>query len=212
MLGTASGSFRATPTQAAGRATRPAARVPSFPHLAHGAAPERDSYRVERWMPYALHVRRPLDGDGYAWGPGLPDPSVIPVTRTQVRLRPDARRVVIRPFMPGAHIPSNGHARARQVIDRILGLSEAEVASTLRSTMAQFAQRHPDLDGALHAQLRGRGWTDRGRGSTSPPNGGSSSVPTSRTSTPSRPRRSPTRPSLRPRTRPGLASGSSASS
>ncbi len=51
--------------------------------------------------------------------------------------------------MPGAHIPSNGHVRARQVIDRILGLSEAEVASTLRSTMAQFAQRHPDFDGAL---------------------------------------------------------------
>jgi predicted GH43/DUF377 family glycosyl hydrolase len=51
--------------------------------------------------------------------------------------------------MPGAHIPSNGHARARQVIDRILGLSEAAVASTLRSTVAQFAERHPDLDGAL---------------------------------------------------------------
>ncbi len=76
-------------------------------------------------------------------------PSVIPVTRTQVRLRPDARRVVIKPFMPGAHIPSNGHTRARQVIDRILGLSEASVAATLASTLTQFAQRHPDLDGAL---------------------------------------------------------------
>jgi predicted GH43/DUF377 family glycosyl hydrolase len=51
--------------------------------------------------------------------------------------------------MPGAHIPSNGHARARQVIDRILGLSEAVVASTLTSTVAQFAERHPDLDGVL---------------------------------------------------------------
>ena len=51
--------------------------------------------------------------------------------------------------MPGAHIPSNGHKRARQVIDRILDLSEAEVASTLASTLAQFAQRHHDLDGVL---------------------------------------------------------------
>ena len=51
--------------------------------------------------------------------------------------------------MPGAHIPSNGQRRARQVIDRILGLSEAEVASTLTSTLAQFAQRHHDLDGVL---------------------------------------------------------------
>ena len=51
--------------------------------------------------------------------------------------------------MPGAHIPSNGQKRARQVIDRILALSEAEVASTLTATLAQFAERHPDLRGAL---------------------------------------------------------------
>ena len=51
--------------------------------------------------------------------------------------------------MPGAHIPSNGHARARQVIDRILSLSDAEVVSTLGSTVAQFTQRHPDLEGTL---------------------------------------------------------------
>lgn len=74
---------------------------------------------------------------------------MIPVTRTQVRIRPDARRVVIRPFLPGANIPSNGHARARQVIGRILALPEAEVASTLMATRDQFVDRHPDLDGAL---------------------------------------------------------------
>ena len=71
---------------------------------------------------------------------------MIPVTRTQVRLRPDARRVVIKPFMPGAHIPSNGQARARQVIDRVLGLSTADVAAALASTLTQFAPRHPDFD------------------------------------------------------------------
>jgi predicted GH43/DUF377 family glycosyl hydrolase len=74
---------------------------------------------------------------------------VIRVTRTQALLRPDARRVVIKPFLPGAHIPSNGHRRASQVIDRIFGLTDAEVASTLSSTLAQFAARHPDLRGAL---------------------------------------------------------------
>jgi predicted GH43/DUF377 family glycosyl hydrolase len=77
------------------------------------------------------------------------DSSVIPVTRTQVRIRPDARRVVIKPFLPGANIPSNGHARAKQVIGRILTLPEAEVASTLMATRDQFADRHPDLDAAL---------------------------------------------------------------
>ena len=51
--------------------------------------------------------------------------------------------------MPGANIPSNGHLRARQVIDRILGLSEADAAVTLASTLSQFADRHPGLQGAL---------------------------------------------------------------
>ncbi len=51
--------------------------------------------------------------------------------------------------MPGANIPSNGHLRARLVIDRILGLSESDAAATLSSTLAQFADRHPELEGAL---------------------------------------------------------------
>jgi len=75
--------------------------------------------------------------------------SAIPVTRTRVRLRPDPRRVVIRPFLPGAHIPSNGRERAGHVVRRILALSEDEVSSTLLSTREQFANRHADLDGAL---------------------------------------------------------------
>jgi predicted GH43/DUF377 family glycosyl hydrolase len=75
--------------------------------------------------------------------------SAIPVTRTRVRLRPDPRRVVIRPFLPGAHIPSNGRERAGHVVRRILALSEGEVSSTLLSTRDQFADRHADLDGAL---------------------------------------------------------------
>ncbi len=77
------------------------------------------------------------------------DPGVIPVTRTPVRLRPDARRVVIKPFMPGAHIPANGHTRAQQVIDRILHLSEEDASATLTAARAQFEGRHPDLDGVL---------------------------------------------------------------
>jgi predicted GH43/DUF377 family glycosyl hydrolase/ketosteroid isomerase-like protein len=92
--------------------------------------------------PPPRHRRRPVR----SWAV---EPNVIPVTRTHVRLRPDARRVVIRPFRPGSHIPSNGHVRARQVIERILVLPEVEVASTLAATRAQFAGRHPDLDGAF---------------------------------------------------------------
>jgi predicted GH43/DUF377 family glycosyl hydrolase len=78
-----------------------------------------------------------------------PDMSAMPITRTRVRLRPDPRRVVIKPFLPGAHVPSNGYARARLVLQRIMALSEAEVASTLSATRDQFRSRHPDLDGVL---------------------------------------------------------------
>lgn len=74
---------------------------------------------------------------------------MIPVTRTQVRMRPDPRRVVIRPFLPAPASSSDGRARARQVIERILTLSEADVAATLAMTRDQFSDRHPDLDGAL---------------------------------------------------------------
>jgi predicted GH43/DUF377 family glycosyl hydrolase len=80
--------------------------------------------------------------------------TTIPVTRTRVRLRPDPRRVVIKPFMPGAHIPSNGRVRATQVVRRILALSEAEAASTLGATRDHFADRHADLDAALERNFR----------------------------------------------------------
>ena len=56
---------------------------------------------------------------------------------------------------PAPTSPRTVTARARQVIDRILGLAEADVASTLASTLAQFAQRHPDLDGALLRNYEG---------------------------------------------------------
>jgi predicted GH43/DUF377 family glycosyl hydrolase len=77
------------------------------------------------------------------------------VTRTPVRLRPDPRRVVIRPFLPAPASPSDGRARARQVIERVMALSEADVASTLAATRDQFSDRHPDLDTALERNCDG---------------------------------------------------------
>jgi predicted GH43/DUF377 family glycosyl hydrolase len=64
-------------------------------------------------------------------------------------MRPDPRRVVIRPFLPAPAGPSDGSARAQQVIERILALSTGDAASTLAATREQFRDRHPDLDGAL---------------------------------------------------------------
>ena len=64
-------------------------------------------------------------------------------------MRPDPRRVVIRPFLPAPASPSDGRDRARQVIERILTLPEADITTTLAATREQFSDRHPDLDGAL---------------------------------------------------------------
>jgi predicted GH43/DUF377 family glycosyl hydrolase len=64
------------------------------------------------------------------------------VTRTPQRLRPDPGRVVTRLFVPGQEIPADGESRATGVIDRILAMSDDEVAAALEVTVAGFAGRH----------------------------------------------------------------------
>jgi predicted GH43/DUF377 family glycosyl hydrolase len=64
------------------------------------------------------------------------------VTRTPQRLRPDPRRVLTRLFVPGQEMLADGESRAASVIQRILAMSDNEVAVTLEATMAGFAGRH----------------------------------------------------------------------
>lgn len=73
----------------------------------------------------------------------------IRVTRTAVRFAPDPHRVITKTFMPGEHIFPDGQSRAALVINRILAMPEAEVASTLLATHDQFAHRHRDLTAAF---------------------------------------------------------------
>jgi predicted GH43/DUF377 family glycosyl hydrolase len=87
-------------------------------------------------------------------GTGKSGVSGLHATRTPIRIRPNPRRVVIRPFLPGAHIPSDGHLRTRRVVDRIMALAEPEVLSTLASTREQFAKRHLDLDDSLEQSYK----------------------------------------------------------
>ena len=53
------------------------------------------------------------------------------MTRLPVRLCPDSRRVVARLFLPGQEIMGNGESRAAGVIERILALSDEEVAEAV---------------------------------------------------------------------------------
>jgi predicted GH43/DUF377 family glycosyl hydrolase len=57
-----------------------------------------------------------------------------------VHLRPDAGRVLLRPFVP------EQPARIVRIIERALALSDAEVAQELRCARAEFEARHRSLD------------------------------------------------------------------
>jgi len=57
------------------------------------------------------------------------------------RLRPDARRVITRLFVPGEELPE-GTSRGRAVIDRVLGLDDGAVTASLADITARFGARH----------------------------------------------------------------------
>lgn len=62
-----------------------------------------------------------------------------------VRFTPDPSRVIAKPFLPGEEHYPNGNSRLQMVLDRIAAMSDAEVTTTLRTTMSSFADRHRDL-------------------------------------------------------------------
>jgi predicted GH43/DUF377 family glycosyl hydrolase len=66
------------------------------------------------------------------------------VTRHDIIMEPDARRVVIKLFVPGedAQLVQN---RASSLIERILQLDEDEIARLLEDVLTRFAGRHHDI-------------------------------------------------------------------
>ena len=67
-----------------------------------------------------------------------------------VRLVPDPRRVITKPFLPGDEVlAEDGSSRIEVVVDRIMAMTEREVAETLAGARLLFAGRHRDLDAAL---------------------------------------------------------------
>lgn len=67
------------------------------------------------------------------------------VTRTSTRLLPDPARVITKPFLPGEHVFPDGQSRVETIVNRILGLREADVVSTLAATLRTFDHRHMSL-------------------------------------------------------------------
>lgn len=77
------------------------------------------------------------------------------VKRADVRLRPDPDRVVTRLFLPGQEMAALGESRSTLVLERVLALTESQVAKALNEVTADFAGRHGDLpaDWDRHALL-----------------------------------------------------------
>lgn len=75
--------------------------------------------------------------------------SVVPVSRSDVHLEPDSRRVIVKPFLPGGRIPDDGRTRVEHILDRVLAMSSEDRARTLAQVRRHFAGRHPDLAGML---------------------------------------------------------------
>ena len=75
------------------------------------------------------------------------------VSRTDLVLRPDPRRVITKLFLPGQEVLIAGESRATAVIRRVLAMRPAEVATTLAATLARFSGRHRDLAQTLEAHF-----------------------------------------------------------
>ncbi len=72
----------------------------------------------------------------------------VPVTRSQVSLLPDPRRVISKPFLPGGDPFAEG-SRVQRILGRVLSLPDAAVSEVLADTLRRFASRHVNLLGVL---------------------------------------------------------------
>lgn len=68
------------------------------------------------------------------------------IQRSEVVLQGDPQRVISRIFIPGEEELIRGTSRAKDVLDRCLSLSDAQVHDVLAETIANFSHRHRDLE------------------------------------------------------------------
>jgi len=75
-------------------------------------------------------------------------PGIPPLKRLPTFLKPDPRRVLIRPFLPAVEpraINPTDASRALKIITRILSLSDAEVDLLLEEVLSEFGDRHQEI-------------------------------------------------------------------
>lgn len=69
------------------------------------------------------------------------------------RFTPDPRRVILKPFIPGDTQVGEGPSRVAVVLDRIMRMSDDDVAATMTDARARFVHRHRNLDAVLDDNL-----------------------------------------------------------
>ena len=61
----------------------------------------------------------------------------------------DPKRVIIKPFLLGTDVLSNGKSRIKSALDRILTIPEAQIPGMLEEILRQFSPRHRDFESRL---------------------------------------------------------------
>ena len=70
-------------------------------------------------------------------------------TRTPLRLLPDPRRVITKPFLLGEASVASGESRVKTLLDRILAIPEEKIPATLEKILRDFSTRHRDFEQVL---------------------------------------------------------------
>jgi predicted GH43/DUF377 family glycosyl hydrolase len=79
--------------------------------------------------------------------------SKVPVVRTGLRLLPDPKRVISKPFLPGGNLFPDGRSRVERILERVLELPEEAVETSLSDVYERFASRHLDFWAMLERQF-----------------------------------------------------------
>lgn len=100
---------------------------------------------------FASSIQLPRRADGRV-APAMTDLAV----HSDVLLRPDPSRTVIRPFHledPEGFVVE-GHSRSQRIVDRVLALDPTAVAEALARAMSALDMRHDDVEEELVARAR----------------------------------------------------------
>jgi predicted GH43/DUF377 family glycosyl hydrolase len=76
------------------------------------------------------------------------------VETKSLRLLPDPRRVITKPFLPGEEVFSDGRSRVKVTLDRILAIPEAEAGPLLSALLDDFGSRHRDYKQVLECAFQ----------------------------------------------------------